>query len=66
MRAWFEGAQGDVDTLLEWCQHGPPGAVVEREPGGLRRFVVFTVEKGRVRVVDQFIGDLTAVTARGA
>jgi acylphosphatase len=46
VRAWFEGAKEDVDTMCEWCQHGPPGArvervaAVEREPGGLRRFVV--------------------------
>lgn len=46
VRAWFEGAQQDVDALCEWCQHGPSGAVVERvavderEPDGLRSFVV--------------------------
>jgi acylphosphatase len=46
VRAWFEGAKEDVDTMCEWCQHGPPGALVERvaaverEPGGLHRFVV--------------------------
>lgn len=46
VRAWFEGAKGDVDAMVEWCRQGPPGAVVERvtavdcEPGGLRRFVV--------------------------
>ncbi|MGD9959235.1 acylphosphatase [Nocardioides sp.] len=46
VRAWFEGAAPDVDSLCAWCQHGPPGAVVERvrtfdrEPGGLGRFEV--------------------------
>ena len=46
VRARFEGAKEDVDTMCEWCRHGPPGALVERvaaverEPGGLRRFVV--------------------------
>jgi acylphosphatase len=46
VRAWFEGGKEDVDTMCEWCQHGPPGALVERvaaverEPGGLHRFVV--------------------------
>ncbi len=46
VHAWFEGAKEPVDTMCAWCRHGPPGAVVERvaaaerEPGGLRRFVV--------------------------
>lgn len=46
VRAWFEGATGEVDAMVEWCQHGPPGAVVERvtwddrQPAGLRRFEV--------------------------
>jgi acylphosphatase len=46
VRAWFEGVEADVDSMSEWCHHGPPGAVVERvaaaerEPGGLRRFDV--------------------------
>lgn len=46
VRAWFEGAKEEVDTMCEWCRHGPSGALVdgvdlvEREPGGLREFVV--------------------------
>jgi acylphosphatase len=46
VRAWFEGAEDDVEALLDWCRHGPPGAVVERvdgsarEPSGLTRFDV--------------------------
>lgn len=46
VRAWFEGPSGDVEALLAWCRHGPPGASVERvdeaerRPNGLRRFDV--------------------------
>ena len=46
VRAWFEGAKEDVDTICGWCQHGPSGADVERVtaeergPDGLHEFVV--------------------------
>jgi acylphosphatase len=46
VRAWFEGPPLEVDAICAWCRHGPVGAlvervsVVEREPEGLRRFVV--------------------------
>jgi acylphosphatase len=46
VRAMFEGAQDDVDSMVAWCRHGPRGAVVERvdvverNPSGLRRFTV--------------------------
>jgi acylphosphatase len=46
VRAWFEGDRADVDTMVAWCRHGPPAAVVdhvdvvEREPSGTGRFVV--------------------------
>lgn len=28
--AEFEGGRGDVDAMVAWCRHGPPGAHVER------------------------------------
>ncbi|GEP34233.1 acylphosphatase [Nocardioides szechwanensis] len=46
VRAWFEGPHAEVGAICAWCRHGPVGAlvervsVVEREPGGLRGFVV--------------------------
>ncbi len=44
--AWFEGSPGDVERLVEWSRHGPPGARVEAievsavEPQGLAGFEV--------------------------
>jgi len=29
VEAVFEGEQADVDRVVEWCRHGPPGARVE-------------------------------------
>ncbi len=29
VEAYFEGEEHDVRALVEWCHHGPPGAVVE-------------------------------------
>ncbi len=46
VRAWFEGAAGEVEAMCAWCRRGPAGAIVERvdvaarEPRGLRAFVV--------------------------
>ncbi|MEX0754274.1 MAG: acylphosphatase [Actinomycetota bacterium] len=30
VEAVFEGDGASVDALVEWCRHGPSGAVVER------------------------------------
>lgn len=30
VEAVFEGEQEAVKKLIEWCHHGPPGAVVEK------------------------------------
>lgn len=30
VEAVFEGSRGDVDSMLEWCRHGPPAARVTR------------------------------------
>ncbi len=29
VEAYFEGEEQAVKSLVEWCHHGPPGAVVE-------------------------------------
>jgi acylphosphatase len=42
----LEGAQADVDAMIEYCRRGPRGAhveqveVQEREPTGLRGFAI--------------------------
>ncbi len=28
VEAWFEGAPADLETVLEWCGHGPALAIV--------------------------------------
>jgi acylphosphatase len=44
VEAVFEGDEGDVAQLVEWCRHGPPGAFVEsvdvswEDPEGERDF----------------------------
>jgi len=46
VRAWFEGPSEQVDSMLTWCEQGPPSArvervdVAERDPRGLDRFGV--------------------------
>jgi len=46
VEAVFEGPEERVESLLRWCGHGPPGAVVEavetrwEEPAGERGFSV--------------------------
>jgi len=30
VEAEFEGTREQVEEMLAWCQHGPPGAVVRR------------------------------------
>lgn len=44
VEAVFEGSQALVEEMIEWCQQGPPGAVVQdvmveyETPQGLRGF----------------------------
>jgi acylphosphatase len=44
VEAVFEASQGNVEAMILWCHHGPPGAVVQdvlveyEVPEGLRGF----------------------------
>lgn len=29
VEAYALGDQGDVEMLIDWCKHGPPGAIVQ-------------------------------------
>lgn len=46
VEAVFEGPEERVDSLVRWCAHGPPGAVVDgvdvedEEPRGERGFSI--------------------------
>ncbi|HEX2088375.1 MAG TPA: acylphosphatase [Actinomycetota bacterium] len=46
VEAVFEGDPQSVDSMIEWCRHGPPGArvrdieVTEEQPTGDRDFTI--------------------------
>ncbi|WP_413168419.1 acylphosphatase [Capilliphycus salinus ALCB114379] len=46
VEAVLEGSQTDVESMIEWCHQGPPGAVVkevsvaEESPEGLQNFEI--------------------------
>jgi acylphosphatase len=46
VEAVLEGSQPDVESMIEWCHQGPPGAVVQEvnvsqeSPEGLQHFEI--------------------------